>query len=347
MANPILTRRTMLQGSLALAGAVALGGSRRSDARSPPERATLVVLWLNGGPAGLFNSANSFLASGAFGVTHDNVRALGNDLFVDAGSLGALPDGARAHMASVNFSHGIRRPHDHARAAVLESGKHSQLLRMAAAMPAGAAMRCALVTGLGFPKGVSAGPPAEAGAALDFVMDFKSIPGVDAVHSAYGVAPDAVWIRDQACTFAAVEGLVRAGTSVIFAQPAYTGQPDREFDTHGDMTGEVARKIMAPITPMLATFLDRVLALPDRNVVTMLVGEWSRSSPDSDHEPGGTATVIGKYVKAGTAGPQRPDGQPPSNAPPPEGLWAYAAAALRVSGAPFGKNPNPELILPG
>lgn len=352
MANANITRRKLMQGGLALAGAAALGGSRRGEARggsrrgTAPERPTLVVFWLNGGPAGLFNSANSFLANGAFGVTQDNVRALGNDLYVDAGTLGALPEAARAHMASVNFSHGITRPHDHARAAMLENGKRNQLLRMAAAIPAGSEIRCALVNDLGFPKGVSAGPPAEAGAKLDFVMDFGSIPGVDAVRSTYGVASDAVWIRDQAATFAAVEGLVRAGAGVIFAQPAYTGQPDKQFDTHHDTSGEAARKIMAPITPMLATFLDRVMVLPNQNVVTMLVGEWSRSSPDSDHEPGGTATVIGKYVKTGTAGPQRSDGQPPPNAPPPEGLWAYAAAALRLSGTPFGKNPNPELILP-
>jgi hypothetical protein len=94
-----------------------------------------------------------------------------------------------------------------------------------------------------------------------------------------------------------------------------TWRPDRQFDTHGDSSGEVARKIMSPITPMLATFLDRVMALPDQNVVTMLVGEWSRTNPESDHEPGGTATVIGKYIKTGTAGPQNADGSAPANAP--------------------------------
>ncbi len=33
----------------------------------------------------------------------------------------------------------------------------------------------------------------------------------------------------------------------------------------------------------------------------------------------------------------------PNDAPPPEGLWAYASAALHLNGAPFGRNPNPEL----
>jgi hypothetical protein len=249
-------------------------------------------------------------------------------------------------MASINFRHGIVRPHDVARAAVLENGKSSQLLRMAAAMPAGVPNRCAIVNDLGFPKGVSARPPAESGVALDFVMDFDSIQtrGIDQIRSAFGVASDAVYIGDQRSTFAAVEALIRAGSGVIFAQPAYTGRPDRQFDTHRDDNGELARKIMEPITPMLAQFLDRVMALPDRNVVTMLVGEWSRTHPESDHAPGGTATVIGKYVKTGTAGPQNADGSPLANAPSPEALWAYAAAALRLAKTPFGRNPNPELI---
>jgi hypothetical protein len=139
--------------------------------------------------------------------------------------------------------------------------------------------------------------------------------------------------------------LVHAGTTVIFAQPAYTGRADRQFDTHGDRTGTAAREVMAPITPSLAMFLERVLALPGRNVVTVLTGEFSRTIPDSDHEPGGTATVIGKQVRTGTAGPQRADGAPPDQAPPPDGLWAYAAAVLRLRGSPFGPNPHPELVL--
>ena len=303
---------------------------------------TLVVLWLNGGPAGLFNSARSFLASGAFGVTADNVRDLGNDLLVDRDSLGALPPVALAHMASINFHHGVLRPHDHARAAVLEDSGHSQLLRLAAAMPAGGAIRCAVVNDLALPKGVSAGPPAESGVSFDFVMGFDDIQQpLEAIRAAYSV-PAGDWIRDARGTFAAIEGLVHAGASVIFAQPAYTGQPDRQFDTHRDTSGEAARAVMAPITPLLATFLTRVLPL-QRNVVTMLVGEFSRTSAESDHEPGGTATVIGARVKTGTAGPQRTDGSPPANAPPPDGLWRYAAAALGLD--PTG-NPNPELIRP-
>jgi hypothetical protein len=350
MTDRTITRRTVLQGGAALTGAIALGNWREGEARQSKERPTLIVFWLNGGPAGLFNSADSFLRSGAFGVAESNVRYLGNDLYVDAGSLGALPSAARAHMASINFQHGVIRPHERARAAVLEAGPRSQLLRLAAFMPSGP-IRCAVVNDLGLPVGVAATPPSEDGATLERVVDVEGVgrrieaKKFEEVRAVYGMPRDHTSVQDQRSTFAAVELLVHAGVSVIFAQPAYTGRPDRQFDTHGDDAGVAARAVMAPIIPSLSLLLDRTLALPGRNVVTMLVGEFSRTIPKSDHEPGGTATVIGKYVKTGTAGPQRADGSPPTDAPPPEGLWAYTSAALRLGAAPFGPNPCPKLIV--
>jgi hypothetical protein len=339
-----------LKGGAALAGTLALGRELDGTEGPPEERPALVVFWLNGGPAGLFNSANSFLASGAFGVTGDNVRDLGNGLFVDAGSLGALPPAARSHMASINFRHDIVRPHERARAAVLEAGPRSQLLRLAAAMPE-APVRCAVVNDLGLPVGVAAKPPAEGGAAFERIVDLSALEDRlearrrEEIRRAYGAAEGVGAIRDQRTTFAAAETLVRLGANVVFAQPAYTGRADRQFDTHGDDSGEKARDVMRPITPSLSAFLDRALALEGRNVVTLLVGEFSRTVPESDHEPGGTATVIGKYVKTGSAGPQTAAGAPPEGAPPPEALWAYAAAALRLRASPFGRNPHPELLV--
>jgi hypothetical protein len=350
MADRGFTRRAAVKGAAALGGALALGGWPELKGDTPEsERPTLVVFWLNGGPAGLFNSAGSFLRSGAFGVVPGRVLDLGNDLLVDAGSLGALPAAARGHMASINFRHGVVRPHEAARAAVLQSGSRSQLLRLAAAMPE-ASRRCVVVNDLGFPVGVAADPPAESGTKLERVTDSGQLAkGLDAaevgaIRSAYGLSGEGTAVCDQATTFAGAEMLVLAGAGVVFAQPAYTGRPDRQFDTHEDEDGTAARAVMAPITPSLATFLGRTLELPGRNVVILLVGEFSRTVPASDHEPGGTATVIGKYVRPGTAGPQRADGAPPENAPPPEALWAFVAAALRVDGSPFGKNPNGRLV---
>ncbi len=345
-----ITRRAALGRGAAAAGALALGKWARAFPTPEPERPALVVFWLNGGPAGLFQSARSFLACGAFGVAPGNVSDLGNGLYVDAASFGALPARARAHMASINFRHGVVRPHEHARAAVLEAGSRSQLLRMATLLPP-APIRCAIVNNLGLPVGVSGTPQPEDGVWLERVTDLARIAhGLDTrrppeVRAAYGISADAADVRDQRSTFAAVELLLHGGAGVVFAQPAYTGRADRQFDTHEDDAGVEARAVMAPIVPSLSTFLDRTLALPGRNVVVLLVGEFSRTIPKSDHEPGGTATVIGKYVRTGTAGPQRPDGAPPENAPPPESLWAYAAAAMRLASSPFGPNPHPELVM--
>jgi hypothetical protein len=80
-------------------------------------------------------------------------------------------------------------------------------------------------------------------------------------------------------------------------------------------------------------------------VVVALIGEFSRTIGESDHAPGGTATVIGKHVKTGTAGPQTAGGLPPPTSPPPAGLWAYLATVLQLRDHPFGVNPHPELVL--
>jgi hypothetical protein len=345
-----MTRRGFLKAGAAVTGTLALGNwGPLAKPAGHADRPTLVVWWLNGGPAGLFNSADAFLANGAFGVTQDNIRSLGSGLYVDAGSLGALPATARRHMASVHFRHGLYS-HNDSRMAVLQSGPRSQLLRMAAAMPRGT-VSCAIVNNLGLPVGVAENPPAEHGIGfervekLDDARHTLSIAQFNNIREAYGAFGTNPVIDSQRATFAAVEALVHEGASVIYAQPAYTGRQDRQFDTHHDDMGKVAREIMAPITPMLATFLSRVMAMPGRNVVTLLMGEFSRTLPGADHAKGGTATVIGKYVKTGAPGRQQADGSPPADAPSPEALWAFAASALRLSeSAPFGINPHPGLV---
>jgi len=337
-----LDRRTVLAGL----GLGALAVSTGARAAPPRERSSLVVVYLNGGPAGLFNSAGSFLRSGAFGVTHDNIRSVGNGLMVDAGSFGALPAIALQHMASINFKHGYER-HDVARAALLQTGSRSNLLMLAQALDP-APLRCAIVNTLGMPDGVDRDPPREGGIALARVAELDEIPvdgsALSQARGAYGIHASTNVVGDTATSFAAAELLVRAGTGVVFTQPMYAGRPDRQLDTHGDTAGAEARKLYASIAAPLATFVSRALALVDHNVVIALVGEFSRTVGASDHEPGGTATVIGKYVKTGTAGPQTETGAPPPNTPPVAGLWAYLASAMRVADRPFGANPNPELV---
>jgi len=324
---------------------------RRARAAPRRARAALAVIYLNGGPPGLFNSARSFVQSGAFGVGPRNVRDLGNDLVVDAGSLGSLPASALQHMASINFRHGYER-HDLAREALLQTGSRSNLLLLAGALDP-APIHCAVVNTIGLPDGVDRDPPHENNIGLTRIaeLDAVGVVGSDprtlaGVRMAYGVAPTTNRIDDTATSLCAAELLVRAGTGVVFTQPMYAGRPDRQIDTHGDTSGAEARRLFATIAAPLRTFVDRMMALPDHNVVIALVGEFSRTVGASDHEPGGTATVIGKYVKTGTAGPQTETGAPPPNAPPPAGLWAYLASVLGAADAPFGTNPNPELVLP-
>lgn len=347
-----MDRRTVLKGAGAALALPAI--SRAAGAPGPPrETPALVILYLNGGPAGLFNSAGSFVAQHSFGVTRDNIRPVGNGLVVDAPTMGTLPAATLGRMAAINFRHGLYK-HELSRAALLQTGSRSNLLLLAGEMTSPAPIRCAVVNNLGLPVGVDESPPAENGVTLEHVLDLRSIPvlkdpalpspELGQIAAAYGAAPAATSISDLKTTLVALELLVRGGSSVVFAQPAFTGRADRQFDTHSDSDGSKARDIMSSIIRDVGTFVARAQEIPGRNVVVALMGEFSRTVGESDHAPGGTATVIGKHVKNGTAGPQTAGGLPPPTSPPPAGLWAYLATVLQLKDHPFGVNPHPELV---
>ena len=131
------------------------------------------------------------------------------------------------------------------------------------------------------------------------------------------------------------ELMIQAGANLVIANQA-------GWDTHGDNNGSVVRsKLLGDGTmAALKVFTDRTLAMANRNVVTVILGDFSRSLPGSNHQANLTATVIGKYVKLGTTGRVTSDVGLPSGSPGIQGLWAYLSAVLHTATKPFGANPH-------
>jgi hypothetical protein len=135
------------------------------------------------------------------------------------------------------------------------------------------------------------------------------------------------------------ELMIRAGANVVIANQG-------GWDTHGDNNGSVVRNKLTNDGTMAAlkVFTDRTLAMANRNVVTVIVGDFSRSLPGSNHQANLTATVIGKYVRLGTTGRVDNDVGLPPGTPGMQGFWAYLSAVLGTSTQPFGANPH-NLVL--
>lgn len=137
----------------------------------------------------------------------------------------------------------------------------------------------------------------------------------------------------------AAELMVLAGANVITMETGFI------WDSHGNSDASSDRDSMSQvIMPGLNVFLDRMLNLPDANVVVTLMGDFGRSLPNCDHQPNMTATVIGKYVKQGTTGKVDEDAGLPRSTPSTSAYWAYLAAALKCANQPFGVNPHPLVL---
>src|SRR5437867_2054019 len=99
-----LSRRQMLKGAAAAAGAAALvgpGGRLIGTAHAQTaQEPALLVIHLDGGYNALFNSADSFASNGTFGVSSGNIKQIGGTpLFVDNGTFGTLPAIALSNIA--------------------------------------------------------------------------------------------------------------------------------------------------------------------------------------------------------------------------------------------------------
>lgn len=145
-------------------------------------------------------------------------------------------------------------------------------------------------------------------------------------------------IRTPKSKWAAAELMTRAGANVVCLQ-------DPGWDSHDDVNGaNVRAQFTREHQDPMGTFLQRMLNLPDRNVVVVMFGDFSRSLPGSDHQPNLTALVMGRNVKVGTTGRTNANVGLPASCPSIRGFWAYVAAAAKVPGNPFGANPHGLIV---
>jgi hypothetical protein len=374
-----------------------LGTAEAAPGAEPP---AIFIFNMIGGYNALFGSADSFVASGAFGCTATNTMKIGtSNLVVDKRTLGSLSATTLNKMASIGVNHGITS-HPTARANLILDGAASRLIKMSVALGGTAAVRCATMGGL-MPVGThravggvslqqvrdlsttiaalggaTAGNAPDRTLAADGISASESmskekldvnpssgkslIEGYPAASSQLRQATVAFNYAEMATAYGLTAGtggtystnvnsttmqimgaelMIRAGANVVIANQA-------GWDSHGDNNGnEVRNKLVGDGTmAALKAFTDRTLAMANRNVITVIMGDFSRSLPGSNHQANMTATVIGKYVKLGTTGRVTADVGLPNGSPSIDGLWAYLAAVAGASGSPFGANPH-NLVL--
>ena len=93
----------------------------------------------------------------------------------------------------------------------------------------------------------------------------------------------------------------------------------------------------------LKIFLDRMLAIEDRNVVVCISGEMVRL-PNGDHGDGSVAAVFSNKTRQGVSFGVDSKSRFASGTPDVKGFWAGIAAACGVQGSPFGANPHSKLL---
>jgi hypothetical protein len=149
--------------------------------------------------------------------------------------------------------------------------------------------------------------------------------------------PTSTSVRTFASKLAAAELMVRTGTNVVSIF-------DNGWDSHGDESGtEVRNKMTSYVLAPLAAFINRMVdpaRNPGLNVTLMVMGDFSRSLPGSDHQPNLSVAVFGRNVQRGTTGKVGANVSLAAGTPGIQGMWSYLAAASKVATNPFGANPH-------
>jgi hypothetical protein len=164
------------------------------------------------------------------------------------------------------------------------------------------------------------------------------------IKTAYGLTSNAV--GGMASQLAGAEVMIRAANSNVISvfDNGFVGWDFHQVAAGKSQNGTFSRskflgsggrenKVLA-----LQKFCERMLNLPDRNVVLCLTGDFVRL-PNGDHGDGTVATVIGKNIKRGRYFGCNAQSKFAQGTPSMEGFWAGLAAAVGAPGEPFGKNP--------
>jgi hypothetical protein len=105
-----LSRRGLLKGALALGGAAVgsrIAGPIVGNALAAPEPSHFVHIFFNGGFNALFaGNADKYVSGNVFDVTSSNIKEVGNGVFTDESTFGALPQVALDHWAAIGMKHG-------------------------------------------------------------------------------------------------------------------------------------------------------------------------------------------------------------------------------------------------
>lgn len=159
-----------------------------------------------------------------------------------------------------------------------------------------------------------------------------------AFNTAYGLN-NATNVNNFRARMAAAELMVRSGANFVFAS-------DGGWDTHGDTQGnnvrnQMTQRILPGLTPFLNFMMNSQL---ERNVTLVMMGDFNRSLPGSDHQANLTALVIGKNIKTATTARTNNNVGLAATTPSIPGLWQMLGAASKIDVQPFGANPHPTVV---
>ncbi|MDB4992763.1 MAG: hypothetical protein JWM74_195 [Myxococcaceae bacterium] len=160
------------------------------------------------------------------------------------------------------------------------------------------------------------------------------------ISTAYGLN-GATAVNTFTSMIAGAEIMIRAaGSNVInICDPGFVLWDFHQVSGGQSLNGTYSRsKFTRSIITPLKTFLNRMLNLPDRNVVVVLSGDFVRI-PTGDHGDGTVTSVMGKYVKNTVSFPCDGNSRFAAGTPGVKQFWAGVGSALKVA-TPFGASPH-------